>query len=500
MKKEKRYKSKRYAILGVILAFLIVGLSIFGYFKFLKKTTAQLLEVVPENAAFVFQINDNEDFVKSISHCKTYINDVFALDALAGFEYFIDLTKEDLPNGNQLVISGHNVGGQIAVLMSVNMTEKTFDKLLNLLQLNPQDYTSYEYVKTYEVGTHYKKFVIAYHDGIFSAADHRNLIEQSIKCLNFSKSVRQSANFEPIYQLLQKNNKQNWLILNHENFVNCQTGNIDKTYLSKVAILKNLASWSAYQIRFSEDEISLFGYSLMKENSFFQQFKNQSNPNADLPEDLLPGNLNYYISLHIPDLQTYTNGTNTQGTADLLKLNATESYYFSTTCNDTLNYSYIAIKGDTSTAFISSILPENHTLDSALVYEKFKIYKSNVSQFATALSNLHKNMNANYFIDYQGYYVFSDSIQPLKKYIDDCISGNTIDKNQYYLFAKNNLPSENRFQLFFQNQNQYLNRFFSKSFSQKRSALENLKVFSYTFSQPINNLIPNNIYIKFATN
>lgn len=500
MEEKRKPKRNKYVIPGIVLVFIAVGLGIFGYIKVLKKSTAQLMEIVPQDAAYVIQINNNDEFVKSISSCKSYLNDVFVLDALSGFEYFIDLTKGDLSDAQRLVISGHGNADNFSLLMSIKMDEKTFSKLLKRLQINPKDYSKFEHYKMYDIGTHYKKFVIVQHDGVFSASDNKELLQNSIRTFNSSKSILKSDGFDEIDQLLQKNNRQNWIVIHHERWMGFHLPKINETFRDSFAAVGNLASWSAYQVRFTDNEVSFSGYSLMTKNSFFQRFVSQSGNHGDLPESILPAQLNYYVSLQIPDLAQYSQTSTSAEKADLLKLNCQESYCFSTTYNDTTLYNYVAVKGDTSQSFIVSILPEGHTLDSAVSYKNFKIYASGVPHFTNALSSIHQEVTPNYFTDYQGYYIFSDSIEPLKAYIDNCLNGQFIEQNQYYLFSKNNLPSDNRFQLFFQNQNKYLDHYLSSQFLQTQSGLENLRVFSYTFSQPIGNLVPNIIYLKFATN
>lgn len=501
MTKDKKRKFGGWGILGVILLILVVGLCIFGYIRYLKKSTAELLETVPNNAAFVFQINDNEDFVKNISQCKNYINDVFGLEALAGFEYFIDLTKNDKTNHEQVVISGHQVNDKIALMLSFKMNEASFSKLLSTLQIDNQDYTTYQHCKFYEVGTHYRKFVITFQHGLFTAAEDRSILEQSISGLGTARNLYGDKAFQPIIELLKKNDKQNWLIINHENFVACQSDKINETYQSEFAQIAALSSWSAYQIRFSGAEMTLSGYSLMKENSFFQRFISQNGTSEDFPKALIPANSDFCLALHVPDLKSYTNNSSTEAAQNLIALNAQESYYFSVTYQDTLTCDYLLVKGDTSQAFITSILPETHTMDSVKSkYKKFNIYTCGKTQFATALSDRHAQLHPNYFIDNQGYYIFADSVETLKKYIDEYTSGHTFEQNQQFLYALNIVPSNNRFMFYYQNQDNGIRRILSKSFIKKKSNFEQLQTFVYVFSQPMQNLIPNNLYIKFATN
>jgi hypothetical protein len=106
--KEKSSKKKTiWLVVSVVVLCILVTSGIYSYTKFLKKSTAELLDAVPADATFVLQINDNEGFVKSIAPCMAYLEDFFSLDALPGFEYFIDITRRNMQNDESLVISGH---------------------------------------------------------------------------------------------------------------------------------------------------------------------------------------------------------------------------------------------------------------------------------------------------------------------------------------------------------------------------------------------------------
>ena len=62
-----------------ILGILIMGIGIILYHNFFRQNNAKLIETVPEDAAFVFEINNNPNFVKSALATKSIWTNCFLL-------------------------------------------------------------------------------------------------------------------------------------------------------------------------------------------------------------------------------------------------------------------------------------------------------------------------------------------------------------------------------------------------------------------------------------
>ena len=111
------------AIVGIVLIFA----AIFFYNNFFRQTSGPLIETVPADAAFIFEINDNEQFVKTSASLMPYLTEMFALDGLAGFESFLEkMPKQDGP----ILVSGYVSDGKIVPLFSTRMEERYFKSLL----------------------------------------------------------------------------------------------------------------------------------------------------------------------------------------------------------------------------------------------------------------------------------------------------------------------------------------------------------------------------------
>jgi hypothetical protein len=130
---------------------IIFGGGVYLYYYFFRQVNAQLIETIPTDAAFLFQINDNETFVKSIKNIHPYISPLFGLDAYPGCQFFID----QLPGKyNQVVFSGHHNGETFSILFACKIHEKAFQQLLSKLQIDEKNCVIFERCKIYTFGTH----------------------------------------------------------------------------------------------------------------------------------------------------------------------------------------------------------------------------------------------------------------------------------------------------------------------------------------------------------
>jgi hypothetical protein len=248
---------------------IILGVGIYFYYYFFRQVHAKLIETIPTDAAFLFQINDNETFLKSVKNISPYINPLFGLDAYPGCQFFVD----QLPGKyNQVVFSGHNMGETFSILFACKINERAFEELLFKLQIDQKNCIPYDLCKIYNFGTHLKRFVFTYHKGIFLASENTTLLKKAINQLKNPQNLTALKSFETLFSVTEKNKKQNWLILNHTKyFSNFESFINDETYTKLTQFAAN-AQWSAYQIRFSGLNISLSGY--LSTGITFQEYYN----------------------------------------------------------------------------------------------------------------------------------------------------------------------------------------------------------------------------------
>jgi len=250
------FNMKKLFLFTAVVIVLFAG-GVYSYYYFLRQVNAKLIETIPTDAAFLFQINDNETFIKSSKTIHSHIHPLFGLDAYPGCQFFL----EQLPGKyNQVVFSGHPNGEKFAILFACKIIERSFEHLLSKLQIDVKNCITFEQCKIYTYGTHLKRFVFTYHKGIFLASENMNLLKKAITQLKNPRNLTTLKSFESLFHITEKNRKQNWLILNHSSyFSNFQSFFLDEIN-SSFTQFSSHTPWSAYQVRFSGLEMLLSGY------------------------------------------------------------------------------------------------------------------------------------------------------------------------------------------------------------------------------------------------
>ncbi len=470
------------------------------YTGFLKKNTADALSAVPKDAVYVMQINDNENFTYTSTKCMPTLTDLISLNAMEGFQFFYDQIVGKNHTKNTMVVSGHFNKEKTQLLMSVNADANDFARILKTLKINQKNHSTYKKIKIYEVATHHASFFICQHNGIFSAAENIKILQNSINCLGNSSNLISQAYFADIQKIIDKNPKQNWFIVEHQRLAESLQSKVADHYQQPFAKIGELANWSAYLMTFSDYEMQLTGYSILKNGSFLGKFDAETDENCDVPAAILPCNLSYYEMFRLGDgAALLSQNQVSDSVRNIYKsLNANALLYFAFNISGE-EVRCAAIPCDTAAEALTNLLSDSVEMVPALTYKRHPIYPCPLANLTDVMSRTNAP-KANYFIENQGYYIFSDSADVLKNYIDIVSGDNTLATNQQFVFAQSHLPSTFGYEMFFQNRDQQINRYLSPAFKKKRTPIKSIKVFSFNSLEPINNLIPNNIYIKFGTN
>ena len=498
---EKVKKSGRTGLIitSVAILVLLVAGGIFAYTKYLKRNTAELIAAVPSDAAFVFQINDNEGFVRSIGACKANLNEVFSLDALAGFEYFADMGLSNNDNKKNIVISGHSADGQTSLLFAVYMQKTSFLEILRNLKINPKNYVKYETRRIYTATTHFHEFKICYLNGIFVAAETQPLLESAIHNLAGSGCLTQRPDFAPVNDIIHKNKKQNWLILNHSNFVESQSAKLDSVYHAAFGTMAELASWSAYQVRFNDNEVVLSGYSTINEGAFFSEYA-ASDADLTLPDNLIPASISSYVCSTLPKTHTLALLEITIGEDSTRTVSSEwqlEDVISFTIRRDTNLFHYMLLPADSANVEAENLYFSPAPKEVSL-YRGTPIVWCNAEDLATFYPQLHQNFETTYAICYRDHYILTESYAAARAYLDDVATGKVLASNQQYQFTKGNLPTGKGFELYYINNSNQFSEYFTRSFLKKKPGLTALKVFAFSFQKPVGDLLPNTVYVRFA--
>ena len=271
----KNYNSRKNLLTTITwLAVILFTCGVSFYYYFFRQVNAQLIETIPTDAAFLFQINDNETFLKTEKQIHPYITSLFGLDAYPGCQFFVD----QLPGKyNQVVFSGHSNENVISILFACKINERAFKQLLPKLQIDEKNCTKYDQCKIYTYGTHLKRFVFTYHKGIFLASENITLLKRAIAQLKSPRNLTNLKSFEELFNITEKNKKQNWLIVNHKRyFSNFESFFNEETQLSLNHFASNVL-WAAYQVRFSKLNMSLSGYVSVNDTyeNYFNNIENK---------------------------------------------------------------------------------------------------------------------------------------------------------------------------------------------------------------------------------
>lgn len=466
LKKKTSSNSKWLAIVSVLAILLVVG-GIFVYYNFFRQNNANLIETVPDDALFIFQINDNEQFVKSTSQLSVTLDELFAMGGFAGFQSFLD--KAAFRNSErqqlQVMVSGHPDKENVSVLYSAAMKASIFNRLLKTLQIDSRNCTVYNQNEIYNFGTHYRKFYFSWHHNVFSVSENLELLKKSLDQHQKIANLLSDKNFKGMYELVEKNGKQNWFLTNYAQFLARFKENVTEQE-QELFSFENEQNWAAYQVRFTENEFKWAGY--IQDSDF--QCDNKNNP--EFPNEIFPEATDYYIFNQTP-----------------------APYYLFSLTKDTVTYHYCAVAADTVRIPYQKLLPEGHTLDSCVKFKNVPIYRSALHN-AEITSDI-STVATDYFVEKEGYWIFSDTVAALQRYLNFTSSAATIMDNPAFRAAKNNMPQACSQQIshFF---NSPVSRllFFSEN-SLKLNTAQKISVFSFSINPTAEGLATSNLYIKF---
>lgn len=483
-------RSKNWLVWLTFLLLILILVGIFLYHYFLRRPNAQLVETIPDNVEYIIQVNDNESLIKNINPILPSLNELLHLEALQGLQFFI----QQFPKTNtEFIISAHTVGESTKLLMSCKNEERVFTNLLKHLKIDARNFTAYSDKKIYTHGTHYKKFYFTFQNGIFSVAEDIELLKSCIDRLKSSNNLLSNEDFAEIYMMIKKNPNQNWLVVNHKEYFQQAKKIINEGYYPVLSAVENDASWSAFQMHIHNFEIMLSGYALLN-SAAADNYIAQNCQRGNMTK-YLPGQIHSYAASYTPDQQQLVGNLSKN---DFLKqyvnivnaLQPLENCYF-TVNKDTNLFRYSAFRCDTNLMDIA--LFSNDSVEK-LNYRGFAIKGANIGEFPILWSK--NNTNLNYYIQYNDVFLFSDSILPLKSYIN-AINCSSIETNPYYRYTQNTIPSQNSYELFISHSTtEEWKSYFSENLL-KGELVKNLKIFSLTHTEKNGRLLSTNIFIKF---
>ncbi len=471
MQEDYSTDKQRYWIIWIsVVAALLIGVGIFFYHHFFKQSKSELIDAVPTDAVFLFEINDHQAFTRDLASLRPYFNELFAMDALPAYETVYNSLPE---NTYDLSISGHSYGSGLSLLFNTRLDEASFKRLLKELRLDPSNYTSFEQQKIYTFGTDYKSLKIVYCHHILSISDNPELLKKSIVQQRHPKNLLSVQRFKELYRISEKNRKQNWLFIKNQQYADFLKGFFSIDEASFVKIIPQQALWSAFQLRMTQNEIFLSGY-ISSDDEVFKRLKDLT-PHGNVPENRIPFTADNYCLI---DRGNY-------------------SICGFTIRNDSLQRHYLLASHDTLTGTFDPF-EESQQLDT-LRYR----YPDNIFPTSDRIRLPEKpasdTLTYAVFTVAGDQYLFAATPEDIAFYNKELSSKGELADNRYYKFSKGNIASSNVLEYAFFNsadRSPLLDRLSEKGKLTQWG--KDLRIICISCHSISDNFVPLNIYINFG--
>ncbi len=491
--KEKNERQKNWIAIITTLVLVLVGVAIFAYYFFFRQVNARLIETVPVDAAFVYQVNDNEVFKKNLQTTLPFFREVLAFDAVSGCEFFFEqlANKED-----KAIFSGHITAGELGLLFSCRTEDKNFENLLKSLNIDKRNHIVFNDCEIFNHGTHLKKFYFTFYNGFFTVSENIEVLKKSIAQLRTFKNLIQKQNFKSLLEVIEKNKKQNWLILQNEIYFPYFENILQPQSYAMLQGSLTGVEWIALQLRCEEEQILMSGYAV-GEGLALEKFMEQT-PKTDKREMYMPAATTFYMTSETDKPQLYAAALKeenllTNSVSLFSKLQPSAHSYFRIK-SENVTYDYIAF--ETPAHFSDTLLNGNNYLKNADV-----VAKSNYSYvtfdslpYQPVLLDYLPTVHLQAMLIQDSVTIFSTSREALDVY-SKMVAKDKITENNYYKMAVPHLPSNVHASLFFSavNSSDWNRHIASKTAFRP---LKEIKIFALNRTVVAPGMMTINLYIK----
>lgn len=493
--KEYARESRPWVIWLTIAAVILAGIGIFFYYTLFRQSKSELIEAVPTDAAFLFVINDNDAFVSGTEPLINYMNELFVIDALPAFETM----RSKLPDGDyDLTVSGHTVGEGLCLLFNMHADKAAFKRLLRALSIDPNNYVPFENNRIYTYGTNYKSVKFAYVNHIISFSTDLELLKRAIVQHTHPKNLLSAKPFKEVYELTEKNRKQNWLVFKSKTYLPYLSSFLQNDLAKKVEQGLQNTEWAAFQLRFSGKDIFLSGYMFTEtpESDYFDILVNRTGDGMGIT-DIYPAQCHWYTHLETQKVKELNRlkKYKEEETAYLKKLSPSEVGYFLIS-QDSVDYQYVIMLTDTSRNVLEAFYGDK--VDSAQEATPDGIYL--IPNHLAPLMKMFAPDSVGCFIQKNNALVFAPSKEAMKVYQNSMKTSGSLSQNRYYPFVNEAVASSSVMNfVLFNNEN---DSHWQTQLSDKGKASQfgqNLRILSVSCETmgKGKNLVPVNLYLHF---
>lgn len=453
-----------------IIAVLLIGVGILFYYSFFRQTKSELVEAVPTDALFLYEVNDNTSFAKDITPMLPYFNELFSMNALPAYETMHNALPE---SQYDITISGHSSENGTVLLFNTHIDKNAFRRLLKTLSIDPANCEKFEQQKIYTYGTNFQKLYFVYFNHILSISTNKDLLKKSVIQNLHPKNLLSVNEFKQLYDIAEKNKKQNWLFVNNT-YWNMLSEYFTSDVASKLQVIKNLSNWSAFQIRFSQNEILLSGYATLDDGKLGQL--KEIKTDCDIPDNIMPYHTCWYHKLEFPDH---------------------DICHFALPGDSTILYPFMLVRHDTLGQAFSPFINEQYAEDLKAAYPN-GIYPVTDSITVPEGSMFDTNRYT-YFTVKGNAYVYATSPEAIAAFNRDFATNGPIDGNRYYKFSKSNTATNNILEYAYyntQDKKPLASKLSEKG--KKTNFGQNLLIFSLSVSDISDEYASVNLYLNFV--
>lgn len=487
-----------------IVAVLLAGVGIFFYYNLFRQSKSELIEAIPTDAAFIFTLNDNEAFVKGTAGLTPYIDEMFAMDALPAYETM----RSKLPAGDyDLTVSGHGSNGGVSVLFNTHADKAAFKRLLRALSIDPNNYTTFERNRIYTYGTNFKSVKFAYVNHIISFSTDVELLKRAIVQRMHPKNLLSDKQFKEMYNLSEKNRKQNWLIVKPDRYTPFLSSFLSDNLSEKLARCLKGTGWTAFQMRFSGKDIHLSGYAQQTDAAnaaFLSLLGKQTDGNDADIERLFPCNADWYIQSNSPQMwvrmfESTPQISEKETSVMMTSLSPKASGCFSMHA-DSIDYTLCVMLPDSNCEDFLSALYCNDTRKADSIRNA---HKNGIYPIPHAMAPMVPKLAADsmrWVTVWNDALVFAPSMEAASLFINNVKKSGLMAKNRYYPFVDDAVASSSLFNLviFHDEASTYWTSNLSEKGKASRTGQE-LRILSLSCETMENgkNFVPLNLFMHF---
>ena len=488
-------ESRPWLIWLTIIAVILAGVGIFFYYNFFRQSKSELIEAIPTDATFIFALNDNDGFKASSTKVAPYLNELFAMDALPAYETM----RGKLPAGEyDLTVSGHTTDNGVSLLFNMHADKAAFKRLLRALSIDPNNYTAFENNRIYTYGTNFKSMKFVYFNHIISISPDIELLKRAIVQHNHPKNLLSDKEFKEIYNLTEKNRKQNWLIINPKSYTPYLSSFLNEDLSKKLSECLKESGWTALQLRFSGNEMHLSGYTLVEnpKNEDFEMEIKKTGSGMEIA-DLYPASTDCYTHLEISNARDFNLRRLFNDPKTVKELAPSEIGYF-TLHGDSTQHRYTILRPSSEKSAMEIFYKDAAKADSARAAHPDGYFQT--PQSPKPLLKVLAPDSASWFIEKDNALVFADSKEALTTYQNSLKSAGPLTQNRLYPFVDEAVASSSilNFVIFNAGNDPYWPNQLSEKGKDSRFG-KDLRIFSLSRDamEQGQHLVPVNMYLLF---